>query len=288
MKRNFLRPLVGTLLVVTACQAAQGDMSTTPFAAVPSISVPSSTATPTLEPTWLEVTAEPGIPMFSDHSFDSEFRFYLRQGDLAQMLDVRRDADMTWVQVWGRSNTGWIFTHDSQGKSLLRLGDVVTKLIAESKITPSTNVSPAIKWPTSTVPAQCEPTDQDLYVYSPSRLLTISPCVRVVGMIKGDENVENDGDFTFNVDLDPPYRMYLSPASITKKSGYIHVEIVCYDAQKATVTIAALCAKNPNPLRSVPPVGQRVWLEGRMVLDAGHASWTELHPLYRWGLAQGN
>jgi len=50
-------------------------------------------------------------------------------------------------------------------------------------------------------PADCSRGDQDPYVYSPSRLSVLSPCVRVTGTVRGI-SVEHDGDRHLNLELD--------------------------------------------------------------------------------------
>jgi hypothetical protein len=51
-------------------------------------------------------------------------------------------------------------------------------------------------------PEQCEPSDQDRYVYHPQRLHVLQLCIRVSGMVDA-LRVENDGDLHIHLRLDP-------------------------------------------------------------------------------------
>jgi len=131
-----------------------------------------------------------------------------------------------------------------------------------------------------TLAAECSPTDQDAYVYSPGRLQVRSPCIHVIGTVKGAYDA-NDGDGIIDLDLDPPFKHFLVPANFTTLfniNGTLHVEIICHGAKSVSI-----CTQNPNPLRQpLPKVGQRISAEGRWVLDMGHRGYAELHPVYRW------
>src|SRR5260370_1553842 len=56
--------------------------------------------------------------------------------------------------------------------------------------------------PTSTT---CRPTDQDRYVYNPSRLEVLAACLRVTGRVEAVRH-EADGDLHILLALDPAYR----------------------------------------------------------------------------------
>ncbi len=135
---------------------------------------------------------------------------------------------------------------------------------------------------------ECEPNDQDRYVYRPSRLQVLSECIRVTGTVKAVylPGAGDDGDVGIQLAVDSPFERPLNDANRKYQNGYLHVESVCY-SQPAWWNISTIisCAVDPDPYRGpFPSVGQRVWMEGKWVLDVGHEGWAELHPLYRWGL----
>jgi hypothetical protein len=131
--------------------------------------------------------------------------------------------------------------------------------------------------------AACVPTDQDAYVWGPSRLAVEAACVRITGTV-ADVHAEGDGDLHILVRLDPASRWLLTPANQDPEVlGNLVVEPVCA-VSALREDVADLCESNPNPLRPpFPAVGRDVWMEGRYVLDRQHDDWAELHPLYRWG-----
>lgn len=126
----------------------------------------------------------------------------------------------------------------------------------------------------------CTPGDQDPYVYRPERLQFLRPCLRVTGTVTY-LHVEDDGDVHLRVRLDAPYQSLLVDGN-KFESGDLVVEPVCY-ALPLHADAMRLCAADPDHVSSVPQLGDHVWMEGRYVLDLGHAAWAELHPLYRWG-----
>lgn len=133
--------------------------------------------------------------------------------------------------------------------------------------------------------AECAPDDQDRYVYSPERLLTLSPCLRVVGTVRSLTLGAEDGDAFFDLEVDAPYRNLLNVVNDRNTRGYLHVESVCYRLpEDLTQPPALTCMHDLNPYRGpFPKVGSRVWVEGRWVWDLNHGGHAELHPLYRWG-----
>ena len=117
-------------------------------------------------------------------------------------------------------------------------------------------------------------------MYRPARLGFLAPCIRVIGTIVS-ESVETDGDVHINVRLDDAFRGVLVPGN-DFEDGFLIVEPVCQFPPLAADAIR-VCAADPDPLGTIPRVGEHVWLEGRYVLDLQHHEWAELHPLYRWG-----
>lgn len=133
-------------------------------------------------------------------------------------------------------------------------------------------------------PAQCEPTDQDAYVYSPDRLEVLSPCIRVSGIVQGVSFNPFDGDALVELKVDAEFERYLTRANQVERGGNLHVEIVCFSNSLIMNSHArSACAQDPDPLRGfMPAIGQHVRMEGRWVLDHSHGGYAELHPLYRW------
>jgi hypothetical protein len=131
-------------------------------------------------------------------------------------------------------------------------------------------------------PAQCQPSDQDRYVYHPARLHVLQSCIRVSGVVDA-LRVENDGDLHIQLRLDPQYRFLLQPANSHEQRDLV-VEPVCPSLPLQPDALD-VCVGDAHPLTALPMQGAHVWMEGRYVLDGEHGDWAELHPLYRWGEA---
>ena len=130
----------------------------------------------------------------------------------------------------------------------------------------------------------CQPTDQDQFVYHPTRLTLMAPCIRVSGTIAAIRK-EADGDRHILVALDPQYAALLTPANQGIELGDLVVEPVCVGSVTQADAIG-VCGSDHNPLDiSGLSIGAHLWLEGRYVLDTSHGGWAELHPCYRYGPA---
>jgi hypothetical protein len=111
-------------------------------------------------------------------------------------------------------------------------------------------------------------------VYSPKRLVVLSPCIEVTGVIaESDANV--DGDQHFLLTLDPGQDRLLKKRNMKKKGGALVVEIVCANPPKPKKAKAA-CAGYVNHV-TIPAVGAHVRVTGSFVLDT-HNNWSEIHP----------
>lgn len=131
-------------------------------------------------------------------------------------------------------------------------------------------------------PRGCVPTDQDRYVYNPSRLQVVTACLQVTGRVAAIRT-EADGDLHILIALDPAYIHLLRPANQGEELGDLVVEPVCVRSASQADAVST-CAADGDPLASVPAtVGAHIWLQGRYVFDLQHGGWAELHPLYRWG-----
>jgi hypothetical protein len=134
---------------------------------------------------------------------------------------------------------------------------------------------------TTVPPAQCSPSDQDQFVYHPSRLKVLQSCIHVTGIVAAI-HIENDGDRHLQVTLDPQFQDLLRPANRFEDNRLV-VEPVCVSLPLQPDAMDT-CVADADPLQALPQVGQHVWMEGRYALDLEHGSWAELHPLYRWGV----
>ena len=133
----------------------------------------------------------------------------------------------------------------------------------------------------SAAAAACRPTDQDRYVYRPARLQVLTACVRVTGTVAFIRE-EADGDLHIGLALDAPYGHLVVAANTGAERGDLVIEPVC-ELRVTQADAIATCAADRDPLRGLPTLGERVWMEGRSVADLQHSGWRELHPLYRWG-----
>lgn len=156
---------------------------------------------------------------------------------------------------------------------------------------PSPDSSPTISSsPTASPTGSCASTDQLQYIYNPNRLAVQADCIRVTGEVLAKVQ-EADGDFHIRILVDPQFQSLLTSANQqqcanndqgVRTCGLLVVEPVCVNPVTQADAVAT-CASDPDPLVSLPNVGQHVWLEGRYVFDNDHGGWAELHPLYRWG-----
>jgi hypothetical protein len=134
----------------------------------------------------------------------------------------------------------------------------------------------------TTKPSACKPTDQNKYVYNPSRLAVQAACIHVSGTVEAVRH-EADGDLHILLALDPAYTRLLTPANQGEELGDLVVEPVCVRSV-SQADAKGTCASDPDPFPGpFPVVGEAVWMEGRYVFDLDHGGWAELHPLFRWG-----
>ena len=134
--------------------------------------------------------------------------------------------------------------------------------------------------------AECQANDQDQYVFSPERLIELSPCIRVAGTVKSVAPGVEDGDGFIDLAVDPPYTYTTNWMNNVNTHGFLHMETICYVTPRPDEKAPSeTCARDPDPYRGeLPEEGQQIWAEGRWVLDIAHGGHAELHPLYRWGV----
>ena len=123
---------------------------------------------------------------------------------------------------------------------------------------PGATTRPTTRPTTSpTKPATCKRTDQDRYVYHPSRLAVQAACIRVTGTVEAIRH-EADGDLHILLALDSAYVHLLRPANQGEELGDLVVEPVCVRSVSQTDAIA-LCASDPDPFPGpFPVVGERI------------------------------
>ena len=107
-------------------------------------------------------------------------------------------------------------------------------------------------------------------VFGHERLRVMSTCATVRGVIVALEPTSGpavDGDYSFDIALDPGYVGLLSLGSGVFLSGSMHVEVVPSDqpAVLGNVTLAP---------------GLHVQVTGAWVLDTDHGWWSEIHPAW--------
>jgi hypothetical protein len=123
-------------------------------------------------------------------------------------------------------------------------------------------------------------------VYHPDRLLVIASCKAVSGVIKSITH-EADGDFHFDLKLDPAYAKLINSGNVSGQHGWLVAEIVPADEPGCTP------GKPPKPVSGTynygyctgaditsPPIGTHVSVTGPYVLDQSHG-WMEIHPVWR-------
>lgn len=127
----------------------------------------------------------------------------------------------------------------------------------------------------------CEPGGQEAFAWDIGGLEVHSLCVRLSGTVKSiSQQGEANGDFTFEVALDPPFASYINEENSKVWNGYLHVAIVCHKLAGAG---ANTCANFPEALHIAPPeIGQHIWMEGQWVENWNKTGWSELNPLFRW------
>ena len=113
----------------------------------------------------------------------------------------------------------------------------------------------------------------------------VQDCVTVVGKVIWTHYINTDGDANFNVKLDSKYNSLLTPANNSPTfKGAIHVEVVCQGHNNSKDPIKVNQCKNPKydgPKFRLPPVGTRVEVTGRYLLDVNEGGHAEIHPVYK-------
>ena len=123
-------------------------------------------------------------------------------------------------------------------------------------------------------------------VYHPDRLQLIAACKTVTGIIRSITH-EVDGDYHFDLQLDPAYAKLINSGNVRNQHGWLVAEIVPADEPGCTP------GRPPKPVSgtynygyctgadiTTPPIGTHVSVTGPYVLDQAH-NWMEIHPVWR-------
>ena len=123
-------------------------------------------------------------------------------------------------------------------------------------------------------------------VYHPDRLELIAACKTASGIIRSITH-EADGDYHFDLQLDPAYAGLINSGNVQNQHGWLVDEIVPADEPGCTP------GTPPKPVSgtynygyctgadiTTPPIGTHVSVTGPYVLDQDHG-WMEIHPVWR-------
>lgn len=102
-----------------------------------------------------------------------------------------------------------------------------------------------------------------------ARFTVLSTCKKVVGMVhdmKGTK--EPDGDYQFNLALEPPYKKLLNYVNNNRVNGMLVIEIIPRDQIN-------------NPYVQIPKNGDRIEAYGAWITDNLDGGWNELYPAWK-------
>ena len=133
------------------------------------------------------------------------------------------------------------------------------------------------------VSALCgDPASISSYIYNPSRLEIVKPCVIASGTVD-DLRPEQDGDYHVILRLDASYANLTNTANDDYQHGDLVVEIICALPVTQQDAVSA-CQGYANHV-PVPAVGQHIIVSGPYVLDTEHYDWAEIHPVFSLSLS---
>jgi hypothetical protein len=102
-----------------------------------------------------------------------------------------------------------------------------------------------------------------------ARFTVLSTCEKVVGIVynmKGTK--EPDGDYQFNLALEPQYKKLLNYVNNNNVNGMLVIEIIPKD-------------QISNAYVQIPKNGDRIEAHGAWVTDNLAGGWNELHPAWK-------
>lgn len=134
--------------------------------------------------------------------------------------------------------------------------------------------------------SSCRSGDPLANVYHPNRLKVMQNCTTVSGVVETIRH-EDDGDYHFDLALDPAYTGMLTAENYSAQHGWLVVEIVPADEPGCTP------GQPPKPAtgsydygictgadETAPAIGSHVYVTGPYVLDEDHGGWAEIHPAW--------
>lgn len=95
-----------------------------------------------------------------------------------------------------------------------------------------------------------------------ARFTVLSTCETAVGIVQNVENKQSDGDYQFNLAVEPQYQKLLN----SQNNGLLVVEIIPKDQNSTSVTL--------------PKNGDKIEVDGAWVTDNPHG-WNEIHPAWK-------
>ena len=101
-----------------------------------------------------------------------------------------------------------------------------------------------------------------------ARFTVLSTCEKVIGIVHDmSATKQSDGDYQFNLDLEPPYKRLLNDVNNNHVNGMLVIEIIPRDQIN-------------NPFVQIPKNGDKIEAYGPWVTDNPHG-WNELHPAWK-------
>jgi len=100
-----------------------------------------------------------------------------------------------------------------------------------------------------------------------ARFSVLSTCEKVIGIVHDmKETREDDGDFQFNLELEPQYKQLLNSENNKQVKGMLVIEIISKD--------------QGTSIMHVPKNGDKIEVYGAWVTDNPHG-WNEIHPAWK-------
>lgn len=136
------------------------------------------------------------------------------------------------------------------------------------------------------VTSPCREGDPLANVHDPARLLVVTPCQAVTGVVSR-VRLEHDGDIFVNLKLGASERVLLNARNVARQRGTLVLEIVPADQPGCVLGLPprpplgsadfGICTGANLP---TPAVGSAIEAIGPYVLDTNHG-WMEIHPVWR-------
>jgi hypothetical protein len=126
---------------------------------------------------------------------------------------------------------------------------------------------PGSRWEQAS-PSLC-PATQNVFAstWSPTRLRLVSTCTTVLGTAGELITAEDDGDYTFDLEINSTYSGLLSLSDLVLEKGELHVEVVPADQHQLL-----------DPMNGGICPGDLLSVTGALVIDTDHGMGSEIHP----------